>query len=726
MLWDTFAAIEDDDVAAQFVYDLSVEEQSELMKYPWPEDVSALSPPRWAEAWASIMLTAIERGELCNEDVGFPGDTTGGGGGTESTRKKDAAMTKLFRLVTPLVLKELKSNRKNMSKFVELVRKDIENADADTRIKLQEHLREIIGAHEEIHGDVGELMQTMQEHHRGTANSLASGLHAVNAAQRHLRSAQSSNLNAISTTRDVLEATGFMTVERNLEIAKLMELGRPALQERIATEFPLADQRLRRFGSIKVLADVYVALEAHRLGGPVVLVEFFEDKQEVNDDDDEKEALAEELMHQGKAMLKDCKKRPRNDDDGFSNLDKEEVNTKLGQFWDESKCLITPVALIVAMQKKPTILFNYGESSRTPDMLRHGKVKSTTEQCIYLTRYGDSKPRNYLINVILSGGGAMVLDKVTSDCCDRLMNGMLKFERPYTRQPQPQSGGTNITLNIEATNAMSSSSDVFWVTINGVGIAVTNIDTVAVLRQLLALKTRQLHGPLCFNGTQLDDSSSMVDCGIVDGSVIDEDVVNEDPGMPSISVTPMDDTIALEKLPNVFPAELVQAIENIPEGMWNKPKADSYRKCSSVHFGLGPIMYPHQVPKGSSLLEDLEKLLVEWAKMVKSIPFTSMIINRYAQGQGMGLHIDHNLPDYPLQIVSIFGEFKGGILECYDEAHSKGETDGVYILNANIPHHVSEVVAGTRYSFITYCKNIGANTPENQKDRVTQAGYPLP
>ena len=110
-------AFECDEDAGQWVYELPVHDQEKLMRHPWPEDVAPFMP-RWELAWNAIQLTAVENREVSIDGVPFVGEVTGGGGGSESTRLKDATMTKLFRIVGDSKGTALKTLRKKMPEFI--------------------------------------------------------------------------------------------------------------------------------------------------------------------------------------------------------------------------------------------------------------------------------------------------------------------------------------------------------------------------------------------------------------------------------------------------------------------------------------------------------------------------------------------------------------------------------------------------------------------------------
>lgn len=195
---------------------------------------------------------------------------------------------------------------------------------------------------------------------------------------------------------------------------------------------------------------------------------------------------------------------------------------------------------------------------------------------------------------------------------------------------------------------------------------------------------------------------------------------------------------ALRELDIEMPLALQQKIESVPHEDWTKKSSASYRHCDMIHFGLGPACWPSQIPKGSSRLSDLQADILRFiTKVQPDLKFTSMIINRYKAQKGkssMGDHVDKNLPDFPWQLVCVWagrnkdgskGKFSGGSLQCRDYCGSKcGE--GVFLLNGNVLHGVSPVSKGTRYSLITYCKNLSATTPIARIDDLRRWRFPMP
>ena len=93
----------------------------------------------------------------------------------------------------------------------------------------------------------------------------------------------------------------------------------------------------------------------------------------------------------------------------------------------------------------------------------------------------------------------------------------------------------------------------------------------------------------------------------------------------------------------------------------------------------------------------------------------------------MERHNDHDLPDHPMQITCIFGEFTGGTLCFFTDDGSKCVHGiGNYMINGNIDHEVSVVESGVRYSIISYCKNLTTKTNPDRVAELRSLGYPIP
>ena len=158
---------------------------------------------------------------------------------------------------------------------------------------------------------------------------------------------------------------------------------------------------------------------------------------------------------------------------------------------------------------------------------------------------------------------------------------------------------------------------------------------------------------------------------------------------------------AFIKLHGEVPQELQEAIRAIP---WKSVGHASYRKCKSVHFGLGCLRNVNKKTYyggGSKNMPELQKLLNDFIRATApDICYSSIIVNRYAVGESMDLHIDRNWNHQPMQVVGRFGEGKGGGLEIAGNVLQTG----VFLADGNIPHRVLECEAGTLYSFVTYIK----------------------
>ena len=159
----------------------------------------------------------------------------------------------------------------------------------------------------------------------------------------------------------------------------------------------------------------------------------------------------------------------------------------------------------------------------------------------------------------------------------------------------------------------------------------------------------------------------------------------------------------MQRLDAEVPQHIRDLIIAIKPSCWLKRACSRYRRCSSMHFGLGiprNISRKQRIMFGrfSKELPELQQELLNWIKGVCDIDFCSIILNKYEVGDSMGTHIDGNL--LPLQLSARFGDAVGGELHCGGESVQTG----VYIMDANMPHWVSPLQSGTLYSIITYIK----------------------
>ena len=149
------------------------------------------------------------------------------------------------------------------------------------------------------------------------------------------------------------------------------------------------------------------------------------------------------------------------------------------------------------------------------------------------------------------------------------------------------------------------------------------------------------------------------------------------------------------------PQDLQNAIRAIP---WKNVGHASYRKCKSVHLGLGTARNVRKrvyFGAASKSMPELQKLLTDYIReTAPQINFASIIVNRYAAKESMDFHTDRNWTMQPVQLVGRFGEGCGGELEIC----GKLLKTGVFLVDGNIEHRVLECESGVLYSFVTYIK----------------------
>ena len=101
----------------------------------------------------------------------------------------------------------------------------------------------------------------------------------------------------------------------------------------------------------------------------------------------------------------------------------------------------------------------------------------------------------------------------------------------------------------------------------------------------------------------------------------------------------------------------------------------------------------------SHLLPELQQQLLTYIRAVApDIRFSNIILNRFEVGDRMGCHEDGNI--FPMQLTIRFGDAVGA--ELCSQGVSVG--NGVFLMNSNAPHSVSQCEAGIRYSIVTYIK----------------------
>ena len=168
--------------------------------------------------------------------------------------------------------------------------------------------------------------------------------------------------------------------------------------------------------------------------------------------------------------------------------------------------------------------------------------------------------------------------------------------------------------------------------------------------------------------------------------------------------------MAFIKLHGEVPQELQTAIRAIS---WKTVGHASYRKCKSVHFGLGTARNVRKrvyYGGASKSMPELQKLLTNFIReTAPDINYASIIVNRYAAKESMDFHTDRNWTMQPVQLVGRFGEGCGGELEIC----GKLLKTGVFLVDGNIEHRVLECESGTLYSFVTYIKQhtLGLSLP---------------
>jgi len=173
--------------------------------------------------------------------------------------------------------------------------------------------------------------------------------------------------------------------------------------------------------------------------------------------------------------------------------------------------------------------------------------------------------------------------------------------------------------------------------------------------------------------------------------------------------------------------EIIDMVDNIDSSLWSKPGNKEVRCCLSIAFGLCHLPFkPEQIPKGSQELPELQTMIINWVKAVAPhIPFTSFNLFKYTQGHHMKQHADKNMRGFPIQLLTIWGTYKGGRLLVASDEDPSIHLNGTVLLNSVIEHQVTRVTEGQRMSLVTYMKNI-EHIPETVIDRLRSEGFQLP
>ena len=160
----------------------------------------------------------------------------------------------------------------------------------------------------------------------------------------------------------------------------------------------------------------------------------------------------------------------------------------------------------------------------------------------------------------------------------------------------------------------------------------------------------------------------------------------------------------MQILDTEVPQEIQEAIQAIKPSYWLKRACSRYRRNSSLHLGLGiqrniSRKRRFMFARYSKILPELQAQLLTYIRtMAPNIQFTSIIINKFEVGDHMKEHVDGSL--LPIHFCARFGQAVGAELCIGDDRYA----NGVFLTNTNLPHSVSECVAGTRFSIVTYIR----------------------
>ena len=196
------------------------------------------------------------------------------------------------------------------------------------------------------------------------------------------------------------------------------------------------------------------------------------------------------------------------------------------------------------------------------------------------------------------------------------------------------------------------------------------------------------------------------------------------PSFASIPVPddPLEAFPASLRLDTELDKSIIDEILSLDNSTWTKGSSAKHRVCSAIHFGLPSPRFPQMQYRGSKNLGSLESKIIAALKDTGAV-FTSITINMYLNGDHMLEHNDHNLPEWPMQTLFVFGTFLGGALRI---GGGLVQGTGSFRINGNVNHEVQAVEAGTRYSIVSYAKNLSAKTDPDRIADLVALGYPMP
>jgi hypothetical protein len=122
--------------------------------------------------------------------------------------------------------------------------------------------------------------------------------------------------------------------------------------------------------------------------------------------------------------------------------------------------------------------------------------------------------------------------------------------------------------------------------------------------------------------------------------------------------------ITFVPLEPVVPLDVQYAVSRIPSKAWPAKSKIEYMQCRSLYFGLGLVRYGKgHISRGSQQFPEMQATILKHLISIQPQScFSSFIVNRYEVGDQMRRHFDNNMLGQSMQLVLVWGDFRGGDL----------------------------------------------------------------
>ena len=152
-----------------------------------------------------------------------------------------------------------------------------------------------------------------------------------------------------------------------------------------------------------------------------------------------------------------------------------------------------------------------------------------------------------------------------------------------------------------------------------------------------------------------------------------------------------------------IPDSIKNKVKSLNPSCWLKRHCSRYRKCSSLHFGLG---IPRSLQRNfyfgqfSHRMPELQQGLLDFIRSISDLEFSSIILNKYEPGDRMGEHIDWNTS--AIQLSARFGNATGAELRIGNLKFGSG----VFLMDTNVPHEVLVCKSGVMYKSVCFSPSL--------------------